>query len=199
MNRYLLALPSQLWALATAVALAIVGAFILTPDRPSPAPSLLLPVAVVGIVGITGFGLSLKSRSRIVFVLLIAALFGAAYAGTAFAQAASVTGAGAVDLGAVITIDALTLSFLAGSVMPLLTALATKLDASSTVKGVVNLVLSIFGGVLVAFKTGAGTLTYQEIAASAIATYLSAQALYSGVLRKPALAIAQASPEGGIG
>lgn len=84
----------------------------------------------------------------------------------------------------VLRIDPLLLSFLVGSVMPLLTALLTKVDASSAVKGVLNLILSCAAGAIAAFVTAgdAGLTTYQLLAAI-IATYLSSQATYTGLWR----------------
>lgn len=193
----------QLWVLIVAVLAAAVGAMLLSPDTPNPAPPLLLPLAIVAIAAIVVFGINdrLSPRSRAVIVTCLAIVLVAAYAGAALAQASDpANGVVRPTESTVITIDALALSFLVGSIMPLLTALATKLRASPSVKGVVNLVLSVLGGVLVAFQTNAGSLTIQEIAAAAIATYLSAQALYTGILRAPAAAIAASvAPDSGIG
>ena len=193
----------QLWPLILAIALAIVGAVALTPDTPTAAPPWLLPFALVAMVAIVGYGLHsrMSKLDRTVLMTFTALAIIAVYAGAVLAQASDpANGVVRPTESTVITIDALTLSFLVGSVMPLLTALATKLNASTTVKGVVNLVLSVLGGVLVAFQTNAGSLTLQEFAAAAIATYLSAQALYTGVLKRPALKIAaKVAPEVGIG
>lgn len=193
----------QLWALVLAVTLAIVGAILLTPDTPTAAPPLLLPLALMAIIGVVGFGIStrLSSWERLLMMSITSVALVVVCASAVMAQAADpANGVVRPTESTVITIDALTLAFLVGSVMPLLTALATKLRASAVVKGWVNLALSVLGGILVAFQTNSGTLTYQEIAAAAIATYLSAQALYTGILRRPAASIAASvAPDVGIG
>lgn len=102
--------------------------------------------------------------------------------------------------GPVVTLDPILLSFLVGSVMPLLTSLVTKLDASSPVKGTVNLLLSVAGGVLAAFVTNNGALRWDEIAGAAITVYLSGQSLYTGIYRHTvAPAVAKIAPTTGIG
>jgi hypothetical protein len=142
-----------------------------------------------------------QSRLVLLFLGLVTAVFLVLFAPptAAFAQSVAESGIVAPNEQSVITIDALTLAFFIGSLLPFLTALATKLNASSQVKGIVNLVLAIAGGVLTAFVTSSGSLTIQEIAAAAIATYLSTQALYTGVLRKPTAALAAATPNSGLG
>ena len=171
------------------------------------APPLIAPIAILALAGVVGYAFSDRlTRTKTSTLLTIATLAFLAlvfHAGAgALAQEASDAANGVVTPteSTVITIDTVTLSFLVGSVMPLLTALATKLTATPTVKGMVNLLLSVAGGVLAAFVTNSGSLTYQEIAAAAIATYLSAQAVYSGVLR-PALApkVAAIAPNSGVG
>jgi hypothetical protein len=100
----------------------------------------------------------------------------------------------------VLRVDPLLLSFLVGSLMPLLTALLTKVDASSAVKGTLNILLSIVGGGLAAFVSAgdAGLTTYQLLAAC-ITAYLSSQALYTGFWRAVGATRALASSTKGVG
>lgn len=81
----------------------------------------------------------------------------------------------------VLQVDVVTLAFLAGSVVPLATSLLAKLSASAQVKSLLNLLLSIATGVTVALVQAGGRLTFYQLAAGAVATYLSSQATYHGI------------------
>jgi hypothetical protein len=71
-------------------------------------------------------------------------------------------------------IDAALLALLIGTVIPVVVALLAKWSASSRVKALLNLVLSIGGGVLVAFQqAGSRGVTLYEIIACAGATFLA--------------------------
>lgn len=92
------------------------------------------------------------------------------------------------------------LAFIVGSLMPLLTALLTKVNASSAVKGTLNLVLSIIGGVVSAFVTaGDAGLTVLQIGTAAIAAYLASQVAYSGLWKPTGATGAIADSSKGIG
>lgn len=86
---------------------------------------------------------------------------------------------------ATVKVDPLVLSFVVGSLLPLLVGFVTKLDTSTKVKTVLNLVLSVVGGVVAAFVANPDhTLTYLEIATAAIAVYLSSGVTYLTTWRK---------------
>lgn len=192
-------LHRQLWAAAILVFAAPVLLLTLGIGGNTTAPPLLEPAAAIVIIGLVGFAVSeslTSTRLRIAAVLAaVAAVIAVLSASPAFAASDTVSG------DTVLTIDTVTLSFLVGSLMPLLTALATKLNASSGLKGIVNMVLSIAGGVLAAFVTADGSLTLYQVSAAAIATYLSAQTVYTGLLRPLGApqAIQNATPNAGLG
>lgn len=117
----------------------------------------------------------LKGPLVVAAVVVFAALVGAPSVAHAAAESETVI---AVDGDSIITIETTLLAFLVGSIMPLFTALATKLRASSQVKAAVNLVLSLLGGVFAAFVASEGSLTVIEIATAAIATYLASGVSY---------------------
>lgn len=88
------------------------------------------------------------------------------------------------DQSPVIHLDQAFLVLVVGSVMPFLTSLLTKSGASSKLKGVLNLVLSVVGGIAAAFLSAgdAGLTTYQILTAG-FAAYAAGQILYTGVWR----------------
>lgn len=145
-------------------------------------PAAIVPIAVLAIAGIVGYAYSdrlLATKARATILILgLAAVSLLTYMVPVMAQAAE-SGVVRPTESTVITLDATVLSFLVGSVMPLLTAFATKLKASSRIKGVVNLVLSVLGGVLAAFVANSGSLTLIEIASAAIVVYLASGSTYS--------------------
>ena len=100
-----------------------------------------------------------------------------------------------------IQVDVTVLAFLSGSVVPLLTALATKLRASSRVKAITNLVLSVVAGT-VAYLVGVdGSTDVIGLLSAVISTYLASGVTYSN-LWKPtgaAPALQSATADSGIG
>ena len=85
----------------------------------------------------------------------------------------------------VLEVDVTLLAFLIGSVMPLLTGMVTKISASSRVKSVTNLVLSVLAGVLAHLMENTGKSTLLDLATAAITAYLAAGVTYQN-LWKPA-------------
>lgn len=117
-------------------------------------------------------------------VLVIALALGASVAYAAPVSAGVLVASTSADPSPTIHVDAALLVFLAGSLMPLLTALLTKLDASSKVKAILNLVLSIAAGVLAAFiAAGDAGLSVLQMLTAGITAYLSSQVTYSGLWR----------------
>lgn len=201
---------SRLWLLVIGLFAAFALAFATSPpDLVVPdivAPAFVVPLAAIAIVAIVGYAFSetlLATKARTLFLITaLAGITTLTYLAPVLAQAADpADGVVRPTESTVITLDATVLSFLVGSVLPLLTALATKLNASSAVKGVVNLVLSVAGGVLAAFMANSGSLTLIEIASAAIVVYLGSGATYSH-LWKPLgtpQAIASATENKGVG
>lgn len=100
-----------------------------------------------------------------------------------------------------IQLDELTLSLLVGTVVPLLVAVVTKARASSTVKGIANLVLSFLAGSLAFLAANGGSAAWQEVLASGLGAWtLSGIAFHN--LWKPlgtTETVAQATATTGVG
>lgn len=130
-------------------------------------------------------------------LLFLFVVFAVVFAVAAPASAEAVL----VNPSTVVKVSPLVLAFVIGSVVPLVTAVAARLKASSPVKALLNLVLCIAGGVLAAFQANPGGLTWLQIAQAVIATYLASGVTYSH-LWKPtgvAPAIQRATRSVGIG
>lgn len=98
-------------------------------------------------------------------------------------------------------VDVTVLAFLSGSVVPLLTGLVTKIQASSRLKALVNLGLSVVSGCVAYLVTVDGSTTVLGLASAAISTYLASGLTYNN-LWKPtgvAPAVQQATSDIGIG
>lgn len=101
----------------------------------------------------------------------------------------------------VIELDVTVLAFLAGTVIPLLTALITKLRASSGVKAVCNLVLSVIAGGVAHLIANEGASTWMELVTAMVAVYLASGVSYQN-LWKPTgvtLKIGETTSTKGIG
>lgn len=101
----------------------------------------------------------------------------------------------------VIQVDMAVLAFLAGTVIPLLTALLTKLEASSGVKAVSNLVLSMAAGGVAYLVTNDGSGDLLELISAAVAVYLTSGVTYQN-LWKPTgatLKLASSTANTGLG
>lgn len=196
---------SGIWAIAMgifALIVAVTAAPLLTAS-PNASPALAAALTVILAAAVLATPVRDASRTPLAdnkLLLLTCLTFGLLALAAAPALADD-SGSVAPTEGAVITIDAALLAFLIGSVMPLLVSLVTKLDASSGVKGVLNLVLSIAGGVLAAFQASSGSLTVMEIAAAAIVVYLGSGATYSHLWKPTGTTakIANATPRVGVG
>lgn len=100
-----------------------------------------------------------------------------------------------------IQVDVTVLAFVSGSLVPLLTALVTKLNAGSRLKALVNLGLSIVAGVVAYLVTVDGSTTVLGLLTAVISTYLASGVTYSN-LWKPtgaAPALQSATADTGIG
>lgn len=98
-----------------------------------------------------------------------------------------------------LTLSALLVTFLATAVIPVLTGLATKLDASPAVKQLITAVLSAVSGLLtVATQMDGTAVISKEALVLAIGTFILTQATYLGLYR-PHHLDARLSPNTGLG
>ena len=101
----------------------------------------------------------------------------------------------------IIQVDVVLLNFLVGSLIPLLTALFTKVNASSGLKSTVNLVLSLVTGTAGYLLLHDGAATVVALATHAITAYLGSGVSYQN-LWKPtgvAPAIQASTADVGVG
>lgn len=104
-------------------------------------------------------------------------------------------------LNSVLQLDVVTVTFILGTVIPLLTGLITKAKTSPGVKAAVNLVLSIAAGVGAAIVQVKGSITVGQIITAISTTYIASGSTYSH-LWKPSGAVdkvAAIAPDTGIG
>lgn len=107
----------------------------------------------------------------------------------------------ATDITPIVQVNVLILSFVAGSVVPLVVALLTKSAASQGTKAVVNLILSVVGGVVAFLIAHDGTASVLQVATVAVTAYLASGSTYSH-LWKPTgaiTAVQAVAPNTGLG
>ena len=98
-----------------------------------------------------------------------------------------------------ITIDPLLVSLIAGAVIPVLVALATKYNASSGLKSIVAVVASVAVGVLNEIVNQQGTFDWKTTATSALVTLVTAFSTYNGFWKPVAHVNDRALPNVGVG
>lgn len=99
-----------------------------------------------------------------------------------------------VDLAnTVVQVDTTVLAFLAGTVIPLLTALVTKMNSSSGVKAVVNLVLSMAAGGVAYLVAHDGTGSVLDLIAAMVAVYLASGVSYQNLWKPTGVTLATGS------
>lgn len=100
-----------------------------------------------------------------------------------------------------VEVDTLTLSLIAGTIVPLLVGLVTKLHASSQVKAVVNVVLSCVTGAVAFLVTNSGKARWQELVAAALAAYVASGNSYQNLWTKVGAtqAVQRSTAEFGLG
>lgn len=81
----------------------------------------------------------------------------------------------------IIQLDVTVVTFVLGSLVPLVVALATKLNASSSLKAAVNVVLSIIVGVGGYLLANDGETTLLALAGAAITAYLASGVTYQNL------------------
>lgn len=105
----------------------------------------------------------------------------------------------------VVTIDEFWLTFLVGTVLPMVVALVTNRWASSTLKALVLIVLSVVTGWLTSLQATGGTFELEAAVTSMFVAFITAVGMHFGLLQSRVLgltgrdgAIAKGIP-GGIG
>ncbi len=88
----------------------------------------------------------------------------------------------------IIEVDVAALAFIAGSLVPLVTALVTRFNSSSRLKSITSLVLSLVSGGVVHLTAHDGRSTWQSLAAALIATYLASGVTYQNLWKPTGLA-----------
>lgn len=101
----------------------------------------------------------------------------------------------------VIQVDVTAVAFIAGTIIPLLTALLTKARASSRVKSACTLVLSLATGVTAYLTLHDGRTTWQGLVTAAVGVYLAAGTTYQNAWKPlgTAAAVANLAPDAGLG
>lgn len=89
-----------------------------------------------------------------------------------------------------VILDAQTISFLCGVLIPLLVGVLTKVNASSGLKAVVNALLSALAGALAAFtQTGlTGDVDWKTLILSMLSTWIVSVATYYGIWKPTGVA-----------
>ena len=80
-----------------------------------------------------------------------------------------------------IEVDLAVLTLLAGTIVPVLVGLVTKMNASSTFKAVANAALSAVAGVLAAALATGGTIDVDTALMGALTTWIASIATYYGL------------------
>lgn len=91
-------------------------------------------------------------------------------------------------MNTVVELDLQLLSLLAGSVIPLLVAVFTKMNASSKTKAVVNLILSLAAGFVTWALEHNGRFTWYELVSAMALVYLSSGVTYQNFWKPTAVA-----------
>ena len=100
-----------------------------------------------------------------------------------------------------IEVDIATLALLSGAVIPLLVGVVTKLTAPSSVKAIINLVLSAGAGGVSYLVNNSGAGRWQEVVTAALLAYMSSGVTFHN-LWKPtgaAPAVQEATASVGVG
>lgn len=100
----------------------------------------------------------------------------------------------------IVTVDLVILAFVGATVIPMLTALITKAQASARFKALTTLALAIVGSIVESAIAHGGAIDVETTAVTFVMTYISAIGLYYGLLKPTGAAPAvQAAVPGGIG
>ena len=93
------------------------------------------------------------------------------------------------------------LSFITGSVIPLLVALVTKLNARSHIKAIANVVLSVVAGTVAYLVEHNGAANATQLVGAVIAAYLASGVTYQNFWKPTGVApkVAAATPNAGLG
>lgn len=100
-----------------------------------------------------------------------------------------------------ISIDTLTLSLLAGAVLPLATALLTKCSASPGVKSLTNLALSLATAAVAILTQAGGHIAWQSFVVALYAAYAASGTAHNHLWKPTGVidAVAAVAPSVGLG
>lgn len=99
----------------------------------------------------------------------------------------------------VIQVDVTVLTFLAGTIVPLLTAVITKLRAPSHLKSIVNLAISALAGVVAYGIAHEGAFDVMGLVSAGVTTYLASGVSYQNLWKPTGAALAVQKATAGIG
>lgn len=101
----------------------------------------------------------------------------------------------------VLEVDVTTITFITGSIIPLVVGMLTKLKASSVVKAGVNIALSVVSGVCAVLIAHDGRLTWQTLVTGVFTTLVSSGLTYNNIWKPLGVAakVQKLAPEAGIG
>lgn len=101
----------------------------------------------------------------------------------------------------VLEVDVTVITFIMGSIIPLVVGMLTKLKASSAVKAVVNVGLSVVTGVCSVLIAHDGKLTWQTLVSGVFTTLFSSGFTYSHVWKPTGVVekVQQIAPDSGVG
>ena len=106
------------------------------------------------------------------------------------------------DATTVVTLDPFIVSVLAGTIIPVITGVVTKLEAASGVKAIVALVLSALVGILTPIVNQGGTFDWKVVLLSFAAAFVTNLATYLGMWKaigEPYPPLAKATENFGLG
>ena len=100
-----------------------------------------------------------------------------------------------------IELDIATLALLSGAVIPLLVGVVTKMTASSRVKAIANLALSVGGGAVAYLVENSGRGRWQEIVSAALLAYIASGTSYHNLWKPTGVApvVQEATASLGVG
>ena len=104
-----------------------------------------------------------------------------------------------MDANTILEVDLTVLAFGAGTVIPLLTAVVTKMNSSSGVKATANLVLSVIAGGVAHLVTNEGSSTILELITAMAMVYLGSGVSYQNFWKPTGTSLAVQRKTAAIG
>lgn len=101
----------------------------------------------------------------------------------------------------VLEVDVTVITFIVGSVIPLIVGFLTKLKASSSVKAMANIVLSIIAGAGSVLIAAEGSITWKNLVTSVFTTLISSGLTYNNIWKPTGVAakVSNIAPGTGLG